>query len=67
MSIILLPQPAHKFIPSCDTVHRVTHASPAGGYAHSADRSWESSAPGDCLDIAQQLVTRSPGIELDVQ
>lgn len=48
-------------------MHRVTHASPAGGYAHSASRSWESKAPGDCLDIAQQLVTQSPGIELDVQ
>ncbi|XP_050434432.1 membrane-bound alkaline phosphatase-like [Adelges cooleyi] len=48
------------------TTTRVTHASPAGGYAHSANRDWESSAPGDCLDIAQQLVTQEPGIELDV-
>ncbi|XP_050057288.1 membrane-bound alkaline phosphatase-like [Aphis gossypii] len=48
------------------TTTRVTHASPAGGYAHSANRGWESSAPDDCLDIAQQLMTQSPGIELDV-
>lgn len=52
---------------SCFVVYRVTHASPAGGYAHSANRGWESSAPDDCLDIAQQLMTQSPGIELDVQ
>lgn len=52
---------------SCFIVYRVTHASPAGGYAHSANRGWESSAPDDCLDIAQQLMTQSPGIELDVQ
>lgn len=51
----------------CFVVYRVTHASPAGGYAHSANRGWESSAPDDCLDIAQQLMTQSPGIELDVQ
>ncbi|VVC32927.1 Alkaline-phosphatase-like, core domain,Alkaline phosphatase-like, alpha/beta/alpha,Alkaline phosphatase [Cinara cedri] len=48
------------------TTTRVTHASPAGGYAHSANRGWESSAPNDCLDIAQQLMTQSPGIDLDV-
>lgn len=55
------------FIHDICFIHRVTHASPAGGYAHSANRGWESSAPDDCLDIAQQLVTQSPGIELDVQ
>ncbi|XP_050544128.1 membrane-bound alkaline phosphatase-like isoform X2 [Daktulosphaira vitifoliae] len=48
------------------TTTRVTHASPAGGYAHSANRDWESNAPGDCLDIALQLMSQKPGMELDV-
>lgn len=50
------------------TTTRVTHASPAGLYAHTGDRDWESDAdvPEECLrlgvrDIAYQLVTRDPG------
>nr|XP_021198953.2 membrane-bound alkaline phosphatase isoform X2 [Helicoverpa armigera] len=50
------------------TTTRVTHASPAGMYAHTSERNWESDAdvPPECLaagcrDIAYQLVTESPG------
>ncbi|XP_035440164.2 membrane-bound alkaline phosphatase isoform X1 [Spodoptera frugiperda] len=50
------------------TTTRVTHASPAGMYAHTSERNWESDAdvPDECLaagcrDIAYQLVTSSPG------
>ncbi|XP_060803267.1 membrane-bound alkaline phosphatase isoform X2 [Amyelois transitella] len=50
------------------TTTRVTHASPAGMYAHTSERNWESDAdvPDDCLalgcqDIAQQLVTGDTG------
>ncbi|KPI99722.1 Membrane-bound alkaline phosphatase [Papilio xuthus] len=59
------------------TTTRVTHASPAGAYAHSADRDWESDADvrADCerastrgarggdlqRDIAHQLVHSYPG------
>ncbi|XP_046381396.2 alkaline phosphatase-like [Haliotis rufescens] len=45
------------------TTARVTHATPAAGYAHSAERDWEgdadttkSNVTGKCKDIAQQLV-----------
>ncbi|XP_067659501.1 alkaline phosphatase-like isoform X2 [Haliotis asinina] len=45
------------------TTARVTHATPAAGYAHSAERDWEgdidtnkSNVTGRCKDIAQQLV-----------
>ncbi|XP_023947360.1 alkaline phosphatase, tissue-nonspecific isozyme-like [Bicyclus anynana] len=50
------------------TTTRVTHASPAGMYAHSSERNWEADAdvPDECLslgckDIAYQLVTTNPG------
>lgn len=54
------------------TTTRVTHASPAGSYAHVAHRDWESDgdmkrlAQGktnitQCEDIARQLITRDPG------
>ncbi|XP_052743383.1 membrane-bound alkaline phosphatase-like [Bicyclus anynana] len=51
------------------TTTRVTHASPAGAYAHVADRDWESDAavraagadPRQCPDIAHQLVHSHPG------
>ncbi|OWR53113.1 alkaline phosphatase [Danaus plexippus plexippus] len=50
------------------TTTRVTHASPAGMYAHTSERNWESDAdvPEECLslgcqDIAYQLVTGNPG------
>lgn len=38
------------------TSTRVTHATPAATYAHSASRNWESSAPSPCVDIAQQVI-----------
>jgi alkaline phosphatase len=47
---------------------RITHATPATTYAHSADRNWEndSSLPNiaknqGCLDIAQQLINFDKG------
>lgn len=54
------------------TTTRVTHASPAGAYAHTAHRDWESDvdmiekAKGktnitQCQDIAKQLITSDPG------
>jgi len=53
------------------TTTRVTDASPAGAYAHTAHRNWESdkdikSFKGktnitQCEDIARQLVTKDPG------
>ena len=38
------------------TTTRITHASPAGAYAHLADRDWEGNAPRGCHDAAYQLV-----------
>ena len=43
------------------TTTRITHASPAATYAYSAERDWESSAKGDCVDIASQLVNNDHG------
>lgn len=50
------------------TTTRITHASPAGLYAHTSERNWESDAdvPEECLtlgcrDIAYQLVMNNPG------
>lgn len=53
------------------TTTRVTHASPAGTFAHTSHRDWESDADillskaktniTGCEDIARQLITRSPG------
>ncbi|CAG9103073.1 unnamed protein product [Plutella xylostella] len=52
------------------TTTRVTHATPAAAYAHSADRRWESDAdvPAGvhCEDIASQLVRGSVGSKIDV-
>lgn len=55
------------------TTARLTHATPAATYAHSADREWESDrAMNDdarakgCVDIARQLVDFSIGDGLDV-
>ncbi len=52
---------------------RITHATPAGAYAHTPNRNWESSAttPDDaealgCRDIASQLVAMPFGDGLDV-
>lgn len=55
------------------TTTRVTHASPAGAYAHTSNRSHESDAdvenisnPFDCRDIATQLVEDQTGRNLNV-
>lgn len=55
------------------TTARVTHATPAAAYAHVPERDWESFDSKNfgrnhfqdgCLDIAHQLVLRSPPIDL---
>ncbi|CAH1956212.1 unnamed protein product [Acanthoscelides obtectus] len=56
------------------TTTRVTHASPAGVYAHTASRNWESDTnvlkakldPKQCRDIASQLVFGKTGKNLQV-
>ncbi|XP_073970961.1 alkaline phosphatase 1 isoform X3 [Rhodnius prolixus] len=56
------------------TTTRVTHASPAAGYAHISNRNYESDAdvvddqqnPYKCGDIAKQLVLSAPGNNLNV-
>jgi len=56
------------------TTTRVTHASPAGTYAHTAMRDWESDAdvaeaeedPQKCMDIAKQLVKGTTGSKINV-
>ena len=51
------------------TTTRVTHATPAATYAHSADRDWESpwdlshANATDCPDIAAQMIDN---IDIDV-
>lgn len=39
------------------TTSRLTHATPASVYAHSADRNWESDAEGTCKDIGKYYFT----------
>ena len=54
------------------TTTRITHATPAAAYAHSADRKWEyaavmpENARGKCKDIARQLVEFPHGDGVDV-
>ncbi|XP_041979175.1 membrane-bound alkaline phosphatase-like [Aricia agestis] len=55
------------------TTTRVTHASPAGMYAHTSERNWESDVdiPEECRtlgcrDIAYQLVNENPGRQFKV-
>ena len=56
------------------TTTRVTHASPAGTYAHIANRDWENDVeivsagedPDRCDDIAKQLVLNDPGKNIKV-
>ncbi|XP_065369523.1 membrane-bound alkaline phosphatase-like [Calliphora vicina] len=58
------------------TTTTLTHASPSGSYAHTANRFWECDADiqawGDhneassCMDIAQQLIKQAPGRDLDL-
>jgi alkaline phosphatase len=55
------------------TTARITHATPAAAFAHVAERNWEgydtryfgaNQTQQGCLDIAHQLVLRSPPIDL---
>ncbi|ODM87869.1 Membrane-bound alkaline phosphatase, partial [Orchesella cincta] len=56
------------------TTTRVTHATPAGSYANSADRDWENNKmvqdsgqnPDTCDDIAEQLVLGDVGKRLNI-
>ena len=53
------------------TTTRVTHATPAAAYAHSADRYWENDSElgpqgAECMDIAKQLVMTEEGAKLKV-
>jgi alkaline phosphatase len=55
------------------TTTRVTHATPAATFTHSADRNWESDAnlpdaarAAGCVDIARQLVESPDGARLRV-
>jgi len=54
------------------TTTRITHATPAATYAHTANRQWEAdfNMPekwrGNCKDIADQLVSENPGRNLNV-
>lgn len=57
------------------TTARVTHASPAGTYAKIANRNWENDHEvrrdgvnsEECDDIAEQLVLREPGRNINVK
>ncbi|GBN83387.1 hypothetical protein AVEN_262087-1 [Araneus ventricosus] len=55
------------------TTTRVTHATPAAMYGHSASRYWESDPkiPEEdrklCKDIARQLVENDPGRNINVR
>lgn len=49
---------------------RITHATPAGAYAHIADRDWEGDVDmedveGGCKDIAYQLIHHNPHINVN--
>ncbi|CAH1267524.1 ALPL [Branchiostoma lanceolatum] len=53
------------------TTARVTHATPASAYAHSAARGWEADSDlsaeareNNCTDIAYQLVEEAPDVEV---
>ena len=46
---------------------RITDASPAGTYAHIADRNWQYQATSSCVDIARQLVENCPGKHIKVR
>ena len=55
------------------TTTRITHASPAGTYSHSASRDWECDDDmlkfpdaADCVDIAKQLIREEPGRNFNV-
>lgn len=56
------------------TTTRITHASPSGAYAHTAERDWECDAnvenagmnATECLDIASQLIFGETGKNVNV-
>lgn len=56
------------------TTTRITHASPAGAYAHAAHRDFECDADilsfnkssTECIDIAKQMILNEPGRNFDV-
>lgn len=56
------------------TTTTVSHASPGGAYAHTANRMWQTDTdiledgkdPAICIDIARQLIHGFPGKHLDV-
>jgi len=48
------------------TTTKVTHATPAAGYAHIASRDWEATAPEGCTDIATQLLEFNKGDGIEV-
>ncbi|USD21430.1 alkaline phosphatase [Microbulbifer variabilis] len=45
---------------------RLTHATPAATYAHSASRKWEHTADEGCTDIATQMVEMNIGDGMEV-
>ena len=53
------------------TTTRVTHATPAGTYANTAERNWEGDSEmahvtGGCKDIALQLIEENPDIQVQI-
>ncbi|KAH8321386.1 hypothetical protein KR074_003470 [Drosophila pseudoananassae] len=56
------------------TTTSLTHASPSGAYAKTANRMWESDTdvasygvdPSTCIDMATQLITQVPGKNFDI-
>jgi len=45
---------------------RITHATPAAAFAHSAYRNWEANAPEGCTDIATQLINFDSGDGIEI-
>ena len=76
--IVIYFYPSHHIHPSPSapppgfvTNTRVTHATPAALYAHSASRNWECDATlgrqgHGCKDIARQLLEDNPGRNIKV-
>ena len=48
------------------TTSRITHATPAALFAHSAFRGWEYKADGECEDIAAQILTEGKRINVSL-
>ncbi|XP_030560162.1 membrane-bound alkaline phosphatase-like [Drosophila novamexicana] len=56
------------------TTTTLTHASPSGAYAKTANRNWECDTdvasygvdPSECVDMATQLITQVPGKNFDI-